>query len=312
MFAKFQSHVSSLTPAGRFLAGTAIALVIWLFPATGLTVALIALISLLALVRSPDRWQAWRNPVGLAFGLLIAYLLVTLPFSPYPKLAADALGKTAHLYLAALALPLIFRTRAQIEGALYCSAAAITLAAAADLARLIVLTGPELIIKARDTQPYIMNHPNVASMMAAACLFVLALAAWRHRHSRAALLAALAGIAIDLAYLVALASRGPQLAFLATALLAGAVILPTWRGKLAWLAVMAAAVALLASQAYRINPRFRYKDVGSLNQRTIVWKHTWKLVQQHPQGADMEWLAGVQACLLNIELRMRELLGLLR
>lgn len=39
---------------------------------------------------------------------------------------------------------------------------------------------------------------------------------------------------------------------------------------------------------------------------------TDKLVQQHPDGADMEWLAGVQACLLNIELRMRELLGLLR
>jgi hypothetical protein len=39
---------------------------------------------------------------------------------------------------------------------------------------------------------------------------------------------------------------------------------------------------------------------------------TDKLVQQHPMGADMEWLAGVQASLLNIELRMRELLGLLR
>jgi len=39
---------------------------------------------------------------------------------------------------------------------------------------------------------------------------------------------------------------------------------------------------------------------------------TDKLVQQHPDGADMEWLAGVQASLLNIELRMRELLGLLR
>lgn len=36
------------------------------------------------------------------------------------------------------------------------------------------------------------------------------------------------------------------------------------------------------------------------------------LVQQNPDGADMEWLAGVQASLLNIELRMRELLGLLR
>lgn len=39
---------------------------------------------------------------------------------------------------------------------------------------------------------------------------------------------------------------------------------------------------------------------------------TDKLVQQHPDGADMEWLAGVQASLLNIELRMRELLGQLR
>lgn len=39
---------------------------------------------------------------------------------------------------------------------------------------------------------------------------------------------------------------------------------------------------------------------------------TDKLVQQNPDGADMEWLAGVQASLLNIELRMRELLGLLR
>lgn len=39
---------------------------------------------------------------------------------------------------------------------------------------------------------------------------------------------------------------------------------------------------------------------------------TDKLVQQNPGGADMEWLAGVQACLLNIELRMRELLALLR
>lgn len=39
---------------------------------------------------------------------------------------------------------------------------------------------------------------------------------------------------------------------------------------------------------------------------------TDKLVQQNPGGADMQWLAGVQASLLNIELRMRELLGLLR
>ncbi len=39
---------------------------------------------------------------------------------------------------------------------------------------------------------------------------------------------------------------------------------------------------------------------------------TDQLIQQNPQGADMDWLAGVQASLLNIELRMRELLGQLR
>ncbi len=38
---------------------------------------------------------------------------------------------------------------------------------------------------------------------------------------------------------------------------------------------------------------------------------TDKLVQQNPDGADMEWLSGVQACLVYIALRMRELLGLL-
>ena len=39
---------------------------------------------------------------------------------------------------------------------------------------------------------------------------------------------------------------------------------------------------------------------------------TDKLVQQNAAGADIEWLASVQASLLNIELRMRDLLGLLR
>jgi hypothetical protein len=39
---------------------------------------------------------------------------------------------------------------------------------------------------------------------------------------------------------------------------------------------------------------------------------TDKLVQQNPGGADMDWLSSVQASLLNIELRMRELLSLLR
>lgn len=39
---------------------------------------------------------------------------------------------------------------------------------------------------------------------------------------------------------------------------------------------------------------------------------TDKLLQHHPEGADLAWLSQVQASLLNIELRMRELLGLMR
>lgn len=39
---------------------------------------------------------------------------------------------------------------------------------------------------------------------------------------------------------------------------------------------------------------------------------TDKLLQNHPEGADISWLSQVQASLLNIELRMRELLGLMR
>lgn len=39
---------------------------------------------------------------------------------------------------------------------------------------------------------------------------------------------------------------------------------------------------------------------------------TDKLLQNHPEGADIGWLSQVQASLLNIELRMRELLGMMR
>ena len=50
----------------------------------------------------------------------------------------------------------------------------------------------------------------------------------------------------------------------------------------------------------------------SLPHYAAALKAADKLVRQRPAGADIEWLSGVQASLLNIELRMRELLGLLR
>ncbi|MBL9132128.1 MAG: hypothetical protein JNG86_13075 [Verrucomicrobiaceae bacterium] len=67
------------------------------------------------------------------------------------------------------------------------------------------------------------------------------------------------------------------------------------------------------SEAARPEWRFLVTDLEqSLPLFAAALNATDKLVQQNPAGADIEWLAGVQASLLNIELRMRELLGLLR
>jgi hypothetical protein len=67
------------------------------------------------------------------------------------------------------------------------------------------------------------------------------------------------------------------------------------------------------SEAVRPEWKFLITDLEqSLPLFAAALNATDKLVQQNPAGADIEWLAGVQASLLNIELRMRELLGLLR
>lgn len=82
-------------------------------------------------------------------------------------------------------------------------------------------------------------------------------------------------------------------------------------------------VADLAAHLVHVLRQFTEKEEGqgqflvvdleqSLPLFAAALNATDKLVQHHPEGADISWLSQVQASLLNIELRMRELLGLMR
>lgn len=82
-------------------------------------------------------------------------------------------------------------------------------------------------------------------------------------------------------------------------------------------------VADLAAHLVHVLKQFTEKEDGqgqflvvdleqSLPLFAAALNATDKLVQNHPEGADISWLSQVQASLLNIELRMRELLGLMR
>jgi len=260
---------------------TGIAVLLWGFWTTAFFAALAGGAFLYALVRRRGAWRAWRNPAGLAFALVLVWTGLCVPFSVSPR---DSLRDAVRLLPAlagAAAIPAVFNSRARLGAAMLHAAAGVTLILAGDLVRLWIRLGPDLISRARLTEPYAMNHPNVASIMAAAAVFVLAGAAWSRRHSpwRAALAAS--GAALNLAYVLILASRGPQIAF-AAAIAAAGFMLPGRRARLAWLLLIVLGGALLASNIERVNRRFASGDVGSLNDRTKVWAHTWKLARERP------------------------------
>ena len=109
----------------------------------------------------------YYNPAGIAFAVLAAFLIISIPFSTSPALSARSMVKLVHILAFAYAIPVVLGTRPRIERALLCTATAVTTVLAADLVRLSVKCGAELMQQARLTHPYIMSHPNVASMMAA-------------------------------------------------------------------------------------------------------------------------------------------------
>ena len=267
----------------RWALGLAAATVLWLDPSSGVSTALLAGAGIYALGNGKKTLAAWTNPAGALFGLGAAWAVLSAAWSFYPAGSVRDLAKSAPLALAVLAVPAIFDRPGRIWAALVASAGLITLVLAADLARLFALLGwPWVMEAARFLHPYLYTHPNVSSMMAGLC--VLAFAArgvagapglWRKM-----LLGG--GIALDLAYLVVMASRGPQIVFALVALAVPVVLLPGWRARFA-AAVLALAVgAGLWWTAGAVNPRFKDRTMGNFNHRDTVWSHAKMLADKRP------------------------------
>ncbi len=261
----------------------AAATVLWSNPSSGLAEAILWCAGLYALRQGRKTLAAWKNPAGLLFGLGVLWALLSAAWSFDPAGSARDLVAAAPLVLAVLAVAVLFDRPARIWAALVASAGLVTAKLTIDVVhRLVVLGWPTVLTEARFFHPYLYTHPNVSSMMAGLCALVFAarFLAGAPGPGRKALLAL--GLALDLAYLVVMASRGPQAAFALAALAFPVVLLPDWRARLA-AAALAAAVGLgLWQAAAHINPRFKDATMANFNNRDTVWGHAKMLADRKP------------------------------
>lgn len=255
----------------------------WFDPSSGLSSALLVGMGLYALGNGRKTLAAWKNPAGALFGLGTLWAVLSMAWSMDPAGSARDLAKSAPMALAAFAMPAMFDRPARIWMALVASAGMITVRLAADLVRLVAELGwPGVLVDARFFHPYLYTHPNASSMMAGLCALVFAARglAGAPGLGRKALLAA--GIAMDLAYLGVLASRGPQIAFAAAALAFPVILFPSWRARLAAAALAVALGFGLWQVAGVLNPRFHDRTMSTFNERDAVWKHAKMLADRRP------------------------------
>lgn len=270
------------TPLMQFVVWTATGIIIWYFSSKAISDILVYGAFLFALTRAARGAAAWKQPAGIAFIVILIYMACTLPFSVNPGLSLHDFKDLLKILAGAFAIPVIFNTRAKIETALFYSATAIACILGYDLIRLAVKLGPQMLAQAHIFKPFILNHSNVASMMAGASALVFFYFFWQSRHRLWPALGCLFGMFLCLAYLVILASRGPQIAFALTC--AGAVFLIPGRGikLLGFLIILLAGLVLFVNIEH-VNPRFlEKKSMTNFSERVTVWRHTWDLAQQRP------------------------------
>jgi O-antigen ligase len=266
----------------RTLAGLAVAVVVWWHSPTVLQDVLVFGSLLWVLIFRRNRLHGWTSPVGLGFILLLAHMLAMLSFSVHPALSLRDLTRQLDLVAGMIAIPALFDTPRRLQHALFFSAGALALGFGYDLVRLGYRLGGRILERAHAYEPFLQNHSNVASMMAGAAAFVFFYFFWLHRRRFWPAVAGLAGLTLSLAYLVVLASRGPQIAFAAACCLPG-FLAPGRRAKAIWTLLVLLGGGLLVLGAGAINPRLRDKaSMGTFTERTVVWEHTWKLAQAHP------------------------------
>lgn len=306
LVARLKEHMLRHSKYLRPIGGTALALLIFTFSSKAIQDIVVfgaAIYAVYIAWRTGRGLAAWRQPAGIAFTALVLYMAFSLPFSRAPAASFRDFTGMLEIFAGAFAIPVIFNTRRRLETALLYSANAIILTLAFDLCRLTYRLGSNLMEQAHAFKPFILNHSNVASMMAGLTALVYFYFFWQWRRAkRRTAYTCLLGIAVALIYQIVLASRGPQLALALTIAVMGA-FLPGTRRKIVWGLAIVCLGALLAVHSGKINPRIappptsttdtttgaqtitaRATDFlrNNLNQRDVVWKHTWSLAKQRP------------------------------
>jgi O-antigen ligase len=225
----------------------------------------------------------WRSIAGCTATAIVGLALVGLLFSVDPTLSARDFVKQLDILAAAIAIPVLLRSRARVETALMIAALGWTVVLGQHLVEMHRELGDAFIQSAHDFRPAAIVHANIESMFAGLAVFVLVHAAWRRRASvlKGVLLLVAAGG--NLFYIYVIASRGPQIAFAATIVASGFVILPGWRAKAIWAAGMIVCGSVAWANLDKINERFdKVGTLDSLNDRDVVWTHTWHLAKSRP------------------------------
>jgi len=275
-----------------FIAGTALGVFIWKFSSNAIQDIIVYSAFLYALFFAEPCSEAqrvlqggrgktvWKQPAGVAFVIILLHHFLMLPFSVSPEMSIHDTEGIIKIMAGAFAIPVIFNTDRKIASALWYSAVAITLTLGYDLIRMTYYLGPDIFLKAHSFRPFILNHSNVASMMAGLSFFVFLYFLWQARKSLWPALAGLAGSVICLAYLIIAASRGPQIAFVLAFAFSG-LILPGWRSKLIWLVALIILGTVLFANYQHVNPRLAEKrTMTGFSERDKVWKHTWRLISE--------------------------------
>ena len=263
-----------------FITGAVLGVIIWTFSSNAIQDIIVFSAFLYALFFAERGKTAWHQPAGVAFIILLVHHILMLPFSVSPEMSIHDTEGIIKIIAGAFAIPVVFNTDRKISRALFYSAVAIALTLGCDLIRMSYYLGLDIFAKAHSFQPFILNHSNVASMMAGLSFFVFLYFLWPLRKSLWPALACLAGSIICLAYLIIAASRGPQITF-ALAFAFSGLILPGWRSKLIWLVSMIILGTVLLVNYNHVNPRFAEKStMTGFSERDKVWKHTWELVKK--------------------------------
>ncbi|MFO7534194.1 MAG: O-antigen ligase family protein [Kiritimatiellia bacterium] len=272
---------SAACKISRITAGLAAAFLVWALPSKAVTDILIGGAFLWALPRWRRAAALWSSPPGLAALLIPLSAALLLPFAVFPAAAGWELLSDWRLAAGAFALSVWVADGRRAERVLFASAGVLTLLFAGDLIRLSTALGPALLVQGRYYKPYVLNHPNVASLLAGATVLVGLYGAWTRRRRRIQATGFAAGAGIALAYLVALASRGPQAAFAGAAAAVLLLAPRSWRGRLIGLGLAVMVALPIGANLSRINARFLEKK-DFLSGRDAVWSHTVRLIGDRP------------------------------